>query len=95
MLILTAEDVRTALPMDQAIEAMKRAYAALSEERAEVPLRSQLSIPLHDARCLFMPAYVQGSDGDSMVLKVVSLYPENPGRGLPFINAAVLVFEAR
>jgi alanine dehydrogenase len=94
MLILKAEDVRSALPMDQVIEAMKQAYAALSEGRAEVPLRSQLSIPAHEARCLFMPAYVQGSDDDSMVLKAVSLFPKNPGRNLPFIHAAVLVFEA-
>lgn len=94
MLILTANDVRNALPMDQAIEAMKRAYAALSEGRAEVPLRSHLTIPTHDATSLFMPAYVQDAGGDSMVLKVVSLFPENPERGLPFIHAAVLAFDA-
>ena len=39
MLILTADDVRQALPMRDAIEAMKSAYASLSDGRAVAPLR--------------------------------------------------------
>ena len=42
MIILNSEVVRQSLPMSQAISAMKRAYAALSAGRAEVPLRSRL-----------------------------------------------------
>ena len=34
MLILTADEVRRALPMKEAIEAMKRAYASLSDGKA-------------------------------------------------------------
>jgi hypothetical protein len=59
MIILNADDVRRALPMIEAIEAMKDAYASLSDGTAVVPLRTRLPIPDSDALSLFMPAYVQ------------------------------------
>jgi ornithine cyclodeaminase len=73
---------------------MKRAYASLSDWKAEVPLRTRLSIPPQEAVSLFMPAYVQAQGGDALAVKVVSLFPNNPDRGLAFIQAAVLVLEA-
>lgn len=94
MLILTADDVRKALPMREAIEAMKKAYASLSGGRAVVPLRTRLSIPNSEALSLFMPAYVNSPDGNALAIKVVSLFPNNPARGLAYIQAAVLVFDS-
>jgi ornithine cyclodeaminase/alanine dehydrogenase-like protein (mu-crystallin family) len=93
MIILTAADVRKALPMDEAIEAMKDAYASLSDGRAVVPLRTRLSIPDSDALSLFMPAYLRAKDSEALAIKAVSLFPTNPARGLAYIQAAVLVFE--
>jgi ornithine cyclodeaminase len=94
MLILTADDVRKALPMKDTIEAMKCAYASLSDGKADVPLRTRLSVPPQDAVSLFMPAYVQAEGDDALAVKIVSLFPKNPERGLAFIQAAVLVLEA-
>ncbi len=94
MLILNAEEVRKALPMKEAVEAMKEAYTSLSDGRAEVPLRTRLSIPPHEAVSLFMPAYVQTKDTEALAVKVVSLFPKNPARGLAFIQAVVIAFEA-
>ena len=93
MLILTAADVRRALPMKAAIEAMKRGYAALSGGKAQVPLRSQVSVPPHEGVSLFMPAYVQDNAGEALTLKAVSVFPQNARLNLPIIHAAVLVFE--
>ncbi len=93
MLILTADDVRKALPMNQAIQAMKEAYASLSNGTAEVPLRTRLPIPNSEALSLFMPAFVTSSDGNALAVKVVSLFPANPARELAYIQAAVLVFD--
>jgi ornithine cyclodeaminase/alanine dehydrogenase-like protein (mu-crystallin family) len=93
MLILTADDVRRALPMNEAIEATKKAYASLSAGTAVVPLRTRLPIPNIDALSLFMPAFVSSQDGNALAIKVVSLFPANPARGLAYIQAAVLVFE--
>ena len=93
MLILTAADVRAALPMDQAIQAMKEAFAALSDGRAEVPLRSRLAVPPHEGLTLLMPAFVKASEGEALGMKVVSLFPGNAEKGIPYIQAAVLVLE--
>ena len=93
MLILTGEDVRKTLPMNEAIEAMKTAFASLSEGTAVVPLRTRLPIPNGEALSLFMPAYVNAQEESALAIKVVSLFPTNPARGLAFIQAAVLVFD--
>ncbi len=93
MWVLSAEDVRKALPMLETIEAMKRAYAAFSGGRAEVPLRTRISVPPYEALSLFMPAFVQTPGNEALAVKVVSLYPRNPAQGLAYIQAAVLVLE--
>ena len=94
MLILNANEVRQALPMKQVIAAMKDAYASLSDGAAVVPLRTRLQIPSHSALSLFMPAYMKSETGEALAIKVVSLFPGNPSRGLPYIQAAVLVLES-
>lgn len=94
MLILTADDVRKALPMNEAIQAIKEAYASLSGGMAVVPLRTRLPIPHSEALSLFMPAFVSSQAGNALAIKVVSLFPTNPARGLAYIQAAVLVFDA-
>jgi ornithine cyclodeaminase/alanine dehydrogenase-like protein (mu-crystallin family) len=93
MLILNADEVQKALPMKEAIEAMKQAYASLSNGTAVVPLRTRLPIPNSDALSLFMPAYVHSKDKEALAIKAVSLFPTNPARGLTYIQAAVLVFD--
>ena len=80
--------------MAQTIAAMKSAYAALSSGKAEVPLRSRLPIPPHEAVSLFMPVFLQDESGEALAVKIVSLFPHNPGRGLPLIQAVVVVLEA-
>ncbi len=94
MLILRAAEVRAALPMAQAIQAMKSAFVALRDGRAQVPLRVHLPIQPHEAVSLFMPAFVDDEAGQALAVKVVSVFPHNPRRGLPLIHAAVLVLEA-
>ncbi|MFH2038641.1 MAG: hypothetical protein ABIJ65_04325, partial [Chloroflexota bacterium] len=95
MKILTAEDVVRALPMKECIEAMKSGYIALVNGNAEVPLRTRLQIPSQNAVSLFMPAYVQDGSGTSLTVKVVSLFPGNHEKGLPYIQAAVLVLNPK
>lgn len=94
MLILSKEDVRKALPMSEMIAATKKAFAALSSGKAEVPLRSQLTISPHEGKSLFMPAYLQHESGEALAVKIVSIFPHNIDRDLPLIHAAVLVLEA-
>lgn len=96
MKILNAQETRQALPMRETIEAMKAAYAALSSGRAEIPLRTALPVAPEEATSLFMPAFVDNADGDNaLTIKIVHLFPKNPARGLDFIQAAVMVFDAQ
>ena len=94
MLIISAAEIRRALPMGETITAMKTAYAAFSSGKAEVPLRNRLLIPPHEAVSFVMPAYLQDQESETLAVKIVSVYPHNASAGLPLIHAAVLVMEA-
>lgn len=87
--VFSAADVRSALPMPKAIEAMKLAFGQYSRGQAVVPLRSNIATPA--GVTLLMPAYLSSSQ--TLAVKLLSLYDGNPGRGLPRITAVVLVFD--
>lgn len=90
--LLTADDVRRALPMPAAIAVMKQAFGQLSAGEAQVPLRGRLEIPGQAATLLLMPAHAPALGG--LGLKIVSVYPHNSARGLPTIHALVLALDA-
>ncbi len=90
--VLSRADLKRALPMSEAIEAVKEAYLQLSTGQATVPLRTPLDIPRHGGLALFMPGYLIRSD--QLGLKVVSVFPDNRSRGLPIIHALVALFDA-
>lgn len=89
--ILSAEDVQQALPMSDAVDGMKRAFAALSTGQATMPLRGRVNA--NGGTTLIMPAHVHGDDGGDFGVKVVSVFPENAKRGEPIIYSGVLVFD--
>jgi ornithine cyclodeaminase/alanine dehydrogenase-like protein (mu-crystallin family) len=95
--ILSAADVKKALPMTQAIEGMKEAFAQLSIGQAEVPLRSRVEVRafssnLSRGTTLVMPAHLQRSQ--ALAVKIVSVFPHNPALDLPLIHGLVLVLDA-
>jgi ornithine cyclodeaminase/alanine dehydrogenase-like protein (mu-crystallin family) len=90
--ILSAADLKQALPMADAIAGMKDAYAQLSMGQADVPLRARVVQPERQGVSLFMPAYMRGSD--DLAIKVVSVFPQNVQRGEPIIYGMVLVLDA-
>ena len=92
--LLSAQDVRRALPMTQAIEGMKAAYASLSTGQAVMPLRSHVGIPDRAGTTLVMPAYLPDKDVPSLAVKVVSVFPQNAQRGEPVIYGLVLALDA-
>ncbi len=90
--VLSREDVRRALPMREAVEAMKRAFAQLSQGEAVVPLRVPVPVERHHGVTLFMPGYLAADD--RMAVKIVSVFNDNPAKGLPLIHALVVVVDA-
>ncbi len=91
--ILTAEDVRAALPMRDAIDAMQEAFGQLSAGAAELPLRTSVQVPERDAVTLVMPGRCDVPYG--LGGKLVSVFPPNADAGLPVVNAAVVLLDPR
>jgi len=92
ILFLSAEDVKKALPMNEAVDAMKTAFSRLSSGMADSPLRSVLELKEEEGTALFMPAYIHGQDVVS--LKTVMVHKNNPLKNVPMIHALVTVFDA-
>jgi ornithine cyclodeaminase len=93
MLILDSADVIRSLPMPQAIEVMHTALQALSEGRAQIPLRTRLETSRQAGTTLVMPGCIEDEDRQSLAVKVVSIFNGNRARGLPNILGLVNVFD--
>lgn len=89
MRILSESDVRAAIDMPAAIDAMRDAFSTLSGGDATVPVR--LGLETEYGVSLFMPAYMKPSGQAGA--KVVSVNPGNADMGLPVIHAVVLVLD--
>ena len=90
MLILTADDIRRALPMRAAIDSQKKAFASLVTGNSVLPLRTPVTIPAQNAVTLFMPARVENDLG----AKIVSVFPKNVDRKLPMIHGVVILIDS-
>ena len=88
--ILSAADLRRALTARDAVDAMRAAFSELSGGTAAVPVRSHLE----SARglMLVMPAVLRARP--ALGAKVVSVFPDNPSRGAPAVQGAVLLLDA-
>jgi ornithine cyclodeaminase/alanine dehydrogenase-like protein (mu-crystallin family) len=92
MLIITREELRQAVSMSAAMDAVAAAFAQLSSQRAQVPLRPHLSIPPAEGLALIMPAYL--AESNTLAVKLLTLFPHNQEQhNLPTINALVLLFD--
>ena len=88
--LLSAEDLRCALPMAEAIQTMKEAFAALSAGTAQAPPRIALDVPEQDAVSLAMPAAITGR---ALGAKLVSVFPRNPSHGRAVVNGLMVVLD--
>jgi alanine dehydrogenase len=91
--ILCEEDIRRALPMKDAVEAMKEAFKAVSNNQVTMPTRTHIDISTYNGTALFMPSY---SDYfGKIAVKVVNIFPANPKRGLPSIQGIVCLLDGQ
>ena len=90
--IFSAKDIRQAVSMAQAIEAVKKAYIQYSSGKAVLPLRIAISPEKKSDIALFMPAYL--TDSKSFGVKIVSVFPENREKNIATINALVIILDA-
>jgi ornithine cyclodeaminase len=92
MLLINAGQARELLPMKEAIEADKHAFLLHSAGETEVPVRTGFELPGRGS-ALVMPAYVKG-DIDTVGVKIISVFPGNPARGLPAVPAQILLIDS-
>ncbi len=91
ILLLKATEMHGLMPMRDLIEADKAALMAYSNGASTVPLRTHMAVPEHAGMCLFMPGYAAAEA--ALGSKILSVYPDNPARGLPSISALMLLFD--
>jgi len=85
--------VRALLRMDELIDAMRGALAALSTGGVVQPVRQVVPVAEHRGFFGLMPAYLPASPGapaSALGAKLVTFYPEN--RGLPTHHAVIVLF---
>lgn len=89
MLVLNAEEIHELAPMRELVAALREAFRT---HGAPSP-RQVTGIPggAGDRLLLDMPAFDHEGAG---VVKLATVFPENAARGLPTIQAALLVFSA-
>ena len=87
--ILTANDIRQALPMSEAIAAMRQAFAEHARGQTQTPQRLVLDTGIGVS--LFMPTYLRESQ--VLAQKIVSVFAQNADRGLPTIHGLVILLD--
>ena len=89
MEILSAENTASRLPYLELADAIRE--VALARRSGTVQAPPRLILPLAEGGVLLvMPA----SDAEISITKLVTVHPENVGRGLPTIQGEVVVMEA-
>lgn len=91
MIVLSHADVEALLSMKDAIEVIAQVMPAVSAGQAELPLRSVIPVGGPN-RMGIMPGAL--SDPACFGIKLVSLFPGNPAKGLSSHRGAMVLFEA-
>jgi len=80
------------LPMEEAIDVMRRALTMLAEGDVVMPLRQMLVMPGGDRVMGLMPSYLGGLE--AFGVKVVAAFPANFGTGYDTHQGVVLFFDS-
>ena len=90
--ILDEHDVRRLLPMDECIDVMADALAALARGEVHNPLRFVVRPPGEASLMGLMPAH-RGGESPVYALKAVAIFPGNSARGLDSHQGFVALFD--
>lgn len=89
MRVLDAAEIRSRAPMGELIECLREAF----RDPPSAAVRQVAPIPggQGDRLLLYMPAFDGAGTG---AIKLVTIFPDNGSKGLPTIQAALVVFSA-
>ncbi|REC33028.1 ornithine cyclodeaminase family protein [Enterococcus pseudoavium] len=91
MLLLSRDNIKQVFTMNDAIAADKLAFQLFSENKTEVPLRTQIVDEKQNGTFLFMPSY--SPDLAAAALKIINIFPDNIDKGLSSAPAQVLLVD--
>jgi alanine dehydrogenase len=92
MLVLSEEQVRSLIDVEELITALEQAHIQYSTGKAVMPVRLVVPLPQIQGRITSMPGYL--NEDKALGMKVVSYFQNNPKQNLPAILATVLLFSA-
>lgn len=96
MLAISQIDINKIINWAEIVQVIEQAFAALSTGKANIPLRSTLSVPDYAGALLTMPGFVgAGEETEAgLAVKLVSVFEGNPARQLPLIHGLVILLDA-
>jgi len=89
MLLLSDRDIERLLSMREAIDAVERAFGEFAKGAVKMPPRSTIMLERYDGSVSLMPSYLE--ETSALATKIISIYPQNPTRGLPTTVAWIVV----
>ncbi|HEY6994145.1 MAG TPA: ornithine cyclodeaminase family protein [Xanthobacteraceae bacterium] len=90
-LLLSEDDVRSLLSMDDLIDAMQGALEQFSSGGAQQPLRTIMEVGAHHGLVGLMPAFIAGPE--ALGAKLVTVYHSNAAQNLPTHLATIILLE--
>lgn len=90
-LLLNRADLQKVLDVSSVIEAVERGFADFSAGRIVMPVRTAVRVQDPPGVMLVMPCAM--TESKALGTKIVSVFPQNPTRGLPTIPALYVLLE--
>ncbi|OOM73687.1 L-lysine cyclodeaminase [Clostridium puniceum] len=92
MLLLSQTMIQQFFSLQDSISAVKDAFELFSMNKVQVPLRTHIVEERGNGTFLCMPSYC--ADENVACVKVLSVFPANIQKGLPSIDAQILIMNA-
>ena len=92
MLVINRREVESLIDLDELVDALAPAMVELSAGTVSLPPRIAADVPARSAFVGVMPTYLPSSE--SLVVKLVSVFPQNDALGLESHQAVIAVFDA-
>lgn len=92
ILVINKDEISWVITMTEAIEAAREALRIYSTGETDIPLRSTVAVEKWKGQALFMPGYAQ--DSDALGMKIVSVYPGNPAKGIPGVPSTMILLDS-
>ena len=89
MLYLSDVEIAEILTMEEAIEAVEKAFIEFARGSALMPPRSTMMLDKYNGSISLMPSYLE--ETKALATKIISIYPDNPQKGLPTTVASIVV----